>query len=156
MSLTSYRAAPPRVNRAPYLINGLADGKEMLGGRTEALCASLVAPRGGGRQALTPCPKGDTPGQSEPARARMARMDEEEEEKQAEKAKDPEFLTRQLFAARSIFIFGPIEQELAKSVCAQLVALSQAGNDPINIYINSPGGHVESGDSIYDFIKFVR
>jgi ATP-dependent Clp protease, protease subunit len=83
-------------------------------------------------------------------------MDEEEEEKQAEKSKDPEFLTRQLFAARSIFIFGPIEQDLAKSVCAQLVALSQASNDPINIYINSPGGHVESGDSIYDFIKFVR
>src|ERR1043165_1668837 len=66
MSLTSYRAAPPRVNRAPYLINGLADGKEMLGGRTEGLCASLVAPRGGGRHALTPRRKGDTPGESEP------------------------------------------------------------------------------------------
>jgi len=83
-------------------------------------------------------------------------MDDDEQEKEAEKPKDPEFLTRQLFAARSIFIYGPIEQDVAKSVCSQLVALSQAGDDPINIYINSPGGHVESGDSIYDFIKFVR
>jgi ATP-dependent Clp protease protease subunit len=36
------------------------------------------------------------------------------------------------------------------------VALSQASDEDVKIYINSPGGHVESGDTIYDFIKFVR
>jgi ATP-dependent Clp protease, protease subunit len=79
---------------------------------------------------------------------------DDEDEKSAEKA--PEILTKHLFASRSVMIFGPIDHHLSRSVCAQLLALSHAGNDPIKIFINSPGGHVESGDSIYDFIKFVR
>ncbi len=36
------------------------------------------------------------------------------------------------------------------------LALSGESDDPITIYISSPGGHVESGDVIYDMIKFIR
>jgi ATP-dependent Clp protease protease subunit len=79
---------------------------------------------------------------------------DDEDEKSAPKT--PDLITQQLFAARSVMIFGPIDHNLSRSVCSQLLALSQAGNDDIKIFINSPGGHVESGDSIYDFIKFVR
>ncbi len=61
-----------------------------------------------------------------------------------------------LFKSRSIFIYGPINQELAQKVCTQLVALAAAGDDDIRIYVNSPGGHVESGDSIHDMIKFIK
>ncbi|MEQ1405118.1 ATP-dependent Clp protease proteolytic subunit [Neorhizobium sp. Rsf11] len=61
-----------------------------------------------------------------------------------------------LFKSRSIFIYGPITQELAQKVCTQLVALSAASDDDIRIYVNSPGGHVESGDSIHDMIKFIK
>lgn len=61
-----------------------------------------------------------------------------------------------LFKSRSIFIYGPITQELAQKVCSQLVALAAAGDDDIRIYVNSPGGHVESGDSIHDMIKFIK
>jgi ATP-dependent Clp protease protease subunit len=86
---------------------------------------------------------------------RVCAMNEDDEEKKSS-PKGTEFLSRQIFAARSIFIFGPIDQHMAKDVCAQLVALSQAGDEDVKIYINSPGGHVESGDTIYDFIKFVR
>ena len=61
-----------------------------------------------------------------------------------------------LFKSRSIFIYGPINQELAQKVCSQLVALAAASDDDIRIYVNSPGGHVESGDSIHDMIKFIK
>ena len=61
-----------------------------------------------------------------------------------------------LFKSRSIFIYGPITQELAQKVCSQLVALAAASDDDIRIYVNSPGGHVESGDSIHDMIKFIK
>jgi ATP-dependent Clp protease protease subunit len=39
---------------------------------------------------------------------------------------------------------------------AQLLALAAQGNEPIRILINSPGGHVESGDTIYDVIRFIK
>ena len=61
-----------------------------------------------------------------------------------------------LFKSRSIFIYGTINQELAQKVCSQLVALAAASDEDIRIYVNSPGGHVESGDSIHDMIKFIK
>ena len=61
-----------------------------------------------------------------------------------------------LFKSRSIFIYGPINQELAQKVCSQLVALAAASDDDIRIYVNSPGGHGESGESIHDMIKFIN
>jgi len=41
-------------------------------------------------------------------------------------------------------------------VTEQLLALSADSDDPITIYVSSPGGHVESGDVIYDMIKFIK
>ncbi|MCO6178948.1 MULTISPECIES: ATP-dependent Clp protease proteolytic subunit [Ciceribacter] len=61
-----------------------------------------------------------------------------------------------LFKSRSIFIYGGITQELAQKVCTQLVALAAASDDDIRVFVNSPGGHVESGDSIHDMIKFIK
>ena len=61
-----------------------------------------------------------------------------------------------LFKSRSIFIYGPITQELAQKVNTQLVALAAASDDDIRIYVNSPGGHVESGDSVHDMVKFIK
>jgi ATP-dependent Clp protease protease subunit len=65
-------------------------------------------------------------------------------------------MEEKLFKSRSISIFGGINEKLAKSVAQQLLALSEDNDDPITIYISSPGGHVESGDVIYDMMKFIR
>jgi len=65
-------------------------------------------------------------------------------------------MEEKLFKSRSISIFGGINEKLAKSVAQQLLALSEDNDDPITIYISSPGGHVESGDVIYDMVKFIR
>ena len=79
--------------------------------------------------------------------------DEEDKKNEAPLGKDAE---ANLFKSRSIFIYGGITQELAQKVCSQLVAMAAASDDDIRIYVNSPGGHVESGDSIHDMIKFVK
>jgi ATP-dependent Clp protease protease subunit len=62
----------------------------------------------------------------------------------------------QLFAARTVLIFGEITMALAESVAAQLFALAALSKDPIRVVINSPGGHVESGDTLYDVIRFIE
>lgn len=66
------------------------------------------------------------------------------------------FMDEKLFKSRSISIFGQIKEKTARTVSEQLLALSSESDDPITIYISSPGGHVESGDVIYDMIKFVK
>ena len=60
-----------------------------------------------------------------------------------------------LFKARTVVITGEINQRSAAAVTSQLLALGAESNDPITIYINSPGGHVESGDMIHDLIRFI-
>ena len=66
------------------------------------------------------------------------------------------FLDEKLFKSRSISIFGSINEKIARLVTEQLLSLAAHSDDPITIYISSPGGHVESGDVIYDMIKFIK
>lgn len=65
-------------------------------------------------------------------------------------------LQRALLKSRTVLIFGEITTLLAQTVCVQLLALAEHGDEPIRIVIHSPGGHVESGDTIFDVIRFIR
>jgi len=65
-------------------------------------------------------------------------------------------IRERLFKSRSLIISGEVNQKLAASVMAQLLALASDDSEPITIYINSQGGHVESGDTIHDMIQFVK
>ncbi len=60
------------------------------------------------------------------------------------------------FKSRSVLITGEINDKLANRVTTQLIALAEAGDDPINVFISSPGGHVESGDMVHDMISFIK
>src|SRR6266700_4165465 len=60
-----------------------------------------------------------------------------------------------LFKARTVLIFGEIDMKVAERVCGQLIAYAAEGAGDIRVIINSPGGHVESGDTIHDMIRFV-
>lgn len=53
---------------------------------------------------------------------------------------------------RIVLLTGEIEDEMAASVISQLIYLDNAGTDPIDLYINSPGGSVSAGLAIYDVI----
>lgn len=79
------------------------------------------------------------------------------EEEQAETKTDiSEIYKKKMLEQRTILIYGEINQDLAKEVTSQLLLLSALSDDPITIYINSQGGHVEAGDTIHDMIKFVK
>lgn len=62
-----------------------------------------------------------------------------------------------LLKERVIFIVGPIEDNMANLVVAQLLFLESENPDKdIHIYINSPGGSVTAGLSIYDTMQFIK
>lgn len=80
-----------------------------------------------------------------------------EEETNAGKAENSsELITEKLFKSRNITVFGEISEKLARGVTEKLLALAAESDAPITIYISSPGGHVESGDVVYDMIKFIK
>ncbi|WP_428377196.1 ATP-dependent Clp protease proteolytic subunit [Lichenicoccus sp.] len=64
-------------------------------------------------------------------------------------------LESRLFDQRKVLIFGAINDKVARDVTGRLLALAGASDKPIDVYVNSPGGHVESGDTIHDMIRFV-
>ncbi|HTZ69107.1 MAG TPA: ATP-dependent Clp protease proteolytic subunit [Acetobacteraceae bacterium] len=64
-------------------------------------------------------------------------------------------LEHRLLKQRKVLIFGAISDKVARDVTGRLLALASASTDPIDVYVNSPGGHVESGDTIHDMIRFV-
>ena len=62
-----------------------------------------------------------------------------------------------LLKERVIFLVGPVEDQMANLVVAQLLFLESENPDKdIHLYINSPGGSVTAGLSIYDTMQFVR
>jgi ATP-dependent Clp protease protease subunit len=62
-----------------------------------------------------------------------------------------------LLKDRLIFIVGPVEDHMANLVVAQLLYLESENPDKdIQLYINSPGGSVTAGLSIYDTMQFVN
>jgi ATP-dependent Clp protease, protease subunit len=68
----------------------------------------------------------------------------------------PRALDQLYLKSRSVIITGEINDKVAARAVSQLLALAEQSNDPINVYISSPGGHVESGDMVHDIIKFIR
>ncbi len=85
--------------------------------------------------------------------------DEEEEKPESTPGPTPTAITEDarnlLFKNRTLIISGEINQKLAANVIGQLLAMDGVSNDPITIFINSQGGHVESGDTIHDVVQFV-
>ncbi|MEJ2621290.1 MAG: ATP-dependent Clp endopeptidase proteolytic subunit ClpP [Candidatus Thiodiazotropha sp.] len=62
-----------------------------------------------------------------------------------------------LLKERVIFLVGPVEDQMANLVVAQLLFLESENPDKdIHLYINSPGGSVTAGLSIYDTMQFIK
>ncbi len=62
-----------------------------------------------------------------------------------------------LLKERVVFVVGPIDDHMANLIVAQLLFLESENPDKdINLYINSPGGSVSAGLSIYDTMEFIK
>lgn len=73
-----------------------------------------------------------------------------------EAAKQFNLLESWLLKNRTLTLFGEISQKLAQRTAEKLLSLSFESDDPITIYLGSPGGHVESGDTIFDMIGYIK
>ncbi|MBI9104796.1 MAG: ATP-dependent Clp protease proteolytic subunit [Spirochaetales bacterium] len=82
------------------------------------------------------------------------RLAEEEKDKKAPEAKDD--LTQKMLETRTILLSGEVNKELAEKVVKQLLLLEAAGDDPIKVFIDSPGGDVDAGFAIFDMMRFVK
>jgi ATP-dependent Clp protease protease subunit len=87
----------------------------------------------------------------------LRRLDDEEDEKNEKKVSEPQSTPVQnaLFKSRTVLIFGEVDMKMAERVTAQLLAYAADGSGDIRVVVNSPGGHVESGDTIHDMIRYV-
>lgn len=77
-------------------------------------------------------------------------------EEAVEVAKQFAFLENTLLKNRTLTIFGEITQAVAQRSAERLLALSFESDDPITLFIGSPGGHVESGDTVFDMIRYIK
>jgi ATP-dependent Clp protease, protease subunit len=82
--------------------------------------------------------------------------EETPDDKDEKKPDRPSSMEERLLKNRTILIFGEIDMDLAMDVTKRLLIMSAESSDEIQIFINSPGGHVESGDTIFDVIRFVN
>jgi len=79
---------------------------------------------------------------------------EEDEKKEKTPLMDP--LAGRMLKTRTILISGEINKELAEKTIRQLLLLEDMNEDPIRIFIDSPGGDADAGYAIFDMIRFVK
>lgn len=80
----------------------------------------------------------------------------EDDEDEKKKPSGPDPLMEKFLKTRQILLSGEINKELAEKVNRQLLILEADNDDPIYIYIDSPGGDVSAGFAIFDMIRFVK
>ncbi|MBR4437245.1 MAG: ATP-dependent Clp protease proteolytic subunit [Spirochaetales bacterium] len=79
-------------------------------------------------------------------------MSEDKDTKTTEKQDNNETLLK----TRSILVSGEIDKKMAEKVVSQLLLLEAENDDPIKVFIDSPGGDVDSAYAIFDMIRFVK
>ena len=85
------------------------------------------------------------------------RVQEPEENPPSEPAKEPESpLLQRMLKTRNILLSGEINKELAERVIRQLLLMEAEGEEPIKIFIDSPGGDADAGYAIFDMIRFIK
>jgi ATP-dependent Clp protease, protease subunit len=69
----------------------------------------------------------------------------------------PSPIIRRLLETRTVLVCGPVTDDMAREVMAQLLVLdTQNSAKPIRVFINSPGGGVDAGYAIFDVMRFVK
>ena len=81
--------------------------------------------------------------------------DEENEEKESRESPQ-DMLAGRMLKTRTILISGEIKKDLAEKTIRQLLLLEDMGDEPIRIFIDSPGGDADAGYAIFDMIRFVK
>lgn len=81
---------------------------------------------------------------------------EEEEEEGKENQKEMEPLVQKMLKTRNILLSGEVNKSLAERVVRQLLLLEDDNEEPIKVFIDSPGGDADAGYAIFDMLRFVK
>jgi ATP-dependent Clp protease protease subunit len=87
---------------------------------------------------------------------RNIRAEEEDDEDGDSRQTGPDPLVQRMLKTRTILLSGEIKKDLAERTIRQLLLLEDMGEDPIRIFIDSPGGDADAGYAIFDMIRFVK
>ena len=81
---------------------------------------------------------------------------EEKDNEEKDGAQNGDALSMKFLKTRQILLSGEVNKALAEKIVRQLLILEADSDDPIYVYIDSPGGDVNSGYAIFDMIRFVK
>lgn len=77
-------------------------------------------------------------------------------EEKKEQNLEQDSLSFKFLQTRQILLSGEVNKSLAEKVIRQLLLLESISNEPIRIFIDSPGGDVDAGYAIFDMIRFIK
>jgi ATP-dependent Clp protease protease subunit len=80
----------------------------------------------------------------------------EEENGEEKKQGANEILMERMMDTRTILLAGEINKELAERVVRQLILLESKSDDPVKVFIDSPGGDADAGFAILDMMRFIK
>ncbi|MBO5124322.1 MAG: ATP-dependent Clp protease proteolytic subunit [Spirochaetaceae bacterium] len=80
--------------------------------------------------------------------------DDDKEEKSQESGS--EVMNTKFLKTRQILLSGEVNKALAEKIVRQLLVMEADSDQPIRIFIDSPGGDVDAGYAIFDMIRFVK
>ncbi|MDR3247986.1 MAG: ATP-dependent Clp protease proteolytic subunit [Treponema sp.] len=90
------------------------------------------------------------------SKALLRYEEDEEDEEEDSKTSGMDPLLSKMLKTRTILLSGEIKKELSERTIRQLLLLEDMGDDPIRIFIDSPGGDADAGYAIFDMIRFVK
>ncbi|NBC28636.1 MAG: ATP-dependent Clp protease proteolytic subunit [Spirochaetes bacterium] len=82
--------------------------------------------------------------------------DEPDQDQPNENGQPGEQLMTRMLKTRTILLSGEINKPLAERVVRQLLLLEEEGEDPVKVFIDSPGGDADAGFAILDMIRFIK
>lgn len=82
--------------------------------------------------------------------------EEEECEKNEKQSEGIDPLAHKFLKTRQILLSGEINKPLAERVIRQLLVLESDSDEPVKIFIDSPGGDADAGYAIFDMIRFIK
>ena len=82
--------------------------------------------------------------------------DDEQKKQSEEKEAGADALSAKFLKTRQIILSGEINKELAEQIARQLLILEADSDEPIRLFIDSPGGDADAGYAIFDMIRFIN
>jgi len=78
------------------------------------------------------------------------------EQDEGDKEEKQDGMFQRLLRTRNIILSGEVDKALAEKVVRQLLLLEEDSDEPIRVFIDSPGGDADAGFAIFDMIRFVK